>query len=129
MMDTSVAIHLRDGTPEVVEKTGDKGGEALISIVTHVELEGGVYRDPSQTSRRRARLDALLEGLTILPFDEQSAQAYRSILEAAGFSRPRILDRMIAAQAISAGLPLITMNAADFRDIPNLVLEDWGPSA
>jgi predicted nucleic acid-binding protein len=39
--------------------------------------------------------------------------------------RSRILDRMIAAQAISTGITLITMNGDDFRDIPGLNLEVW----
>jgi tRNA(fMet)-specific endonuclease VapC len=32
---------------------------------------------------------------------------------------------MIAAHAISTGSILVTANAADFRDIPELTLENW----
>jgi tRNA(fMet)-specific endonuclease VapC len=37
----------------------------------------------------------------------------------------RDFDRMIAAHAISLNAVLVTNNAADFSDIPNLALEDW----
>ena len=50
-------------------------GPILISIITHVELEGGVYRDPPNASALRARLDAILEALPVLPFDDAAADA------------------------------------------------------
>ena len=53
------------------------------------------------------------------------AQAYRKIVETCGFSRRKVLDRMIAAQAITAGATLVTRNGDDFRDIPNLILLEW----
>ena len=34
-----------------------------MSIVTRVELEGGVYREPAHAAIRRARLDAHVEAL------------------------------------------------------------------
>jgi tRNA(fMet)-specific endonuclease VapC len=125
MMDTSVAIYLRDGQGEIVERVAALGGQPVISIITHVELEGGVYRDPAQTTRRRARLNALLDTIIVLPFGQEAARAYAGILSLTGFSRARILDRMIAAQAISMRLRLMTTNVADFRDIADLQLEDW----
>ena len=39
--------------------------------------------------------------------------------------RRRILDRMIAAQALELGLTLIAANNDDFDDIPGLVWEKW----
>lgn len=125
MMDTSVAIHLRDGSPGIVDRLASLGDQPVISVVTQVELEGGVFRDPSQVERRRARLAALMETLIVLPFDDRSVAAYRAILAATGFSPPRILDRMIAAQAIATNLQLVTANAADFRDVPALRLIEW----
>ena len=37
----------------------------------------------------------------------------------------RDFDRMIAAHAISTGSVLVTNNSDDFRDIPDLSIENW----
>ena len=58
LLDTNVAIHLRDGDPTTMQKVSALQSAVLMSIVTRVELEGGVYREPVHASVRRARLDA-----------------------------------------------------------------------
>jgi len=124
-LDTNVLIHLRDGGADVVAKLGALDGPVLMSIVSRVELEGGVYRDPSWIDVRRARLAALLLSIPALSFDGAEADAYRAIVESAGYSRRKLLDRMIAAQALAHQATLVTQNGADFRDIPGLQLLEW----
>jgi predicted nucleic acid-binding protein len=97
----------------------------LLSVISRVELEEGVYRDPAQTGVRRPRLDAILAALPVLAFDDTAADVYRQIVESAGYSRRKILDRMIAAQALVHRATLVTRNAADFRDVPGLELMVW----
>lgn len=99
--------------------------ELFISIVTHVELEGGVYAKPHLAQDRRASLDVLLETMTVLPFEAETLRAYSAIVETCGYVRTRVLDRMIAATALVHGLPLITANVADLRDVPGLRIEAW----
>lgn len=120
LIDTNIAILLRDREPQTTARIGTLGGDAFISIVTHVELEGGVVRVPALAATRRASLDVLLEALVILPFDQRSSAAYRAVVETSGFSRQRLLDRMIAATALVHDLPLITCNGDDFREVPGL---------
>jgi predicted nucleic acid-binding protein len=125
LLDTNVLIHLRDGDPETTRKVGDLDGAVLMSVISRVELEGGVYRDPAQASLRRPRLDAMLRMLPVLAFDDAAADAYRVIVEAAGYSRRKLLDRMIAAQALTHQATLVTLNPSDFRDVPGLALLAW----
>lgn len=125
LIDTNIAILLRDLEPSTIERIGMIGSDAFISIITHVELEGGVVRQPALNARRRASLDVLLQSLVVLPFDQRSVVAYRAIVEVTGFSRQRLLDRMIAATALVHDLTLITCNGDDFRDVPGLELEIW----
>jgi predicted nucleic acid-binding protein len=125
ILDTNIAIHLRDGDPEVTAKVAALEGAVLLSIISRVELEGGVYREPAEAGVRRTRLDVMLDALPVLDFDREAADAYRMIVEAAGYSRRKILDRMIAAQALTHRATLVTRNAADFQDIPGLALVEW----
>lgn len=125
VLDTNVAIHLRDGAPDVATRITALEGAILLSIISRVELEGGVYREATQAGLRRSRLDAMLKALPVLDFDGAAADAYRRIVEAAGYSRRKVVDRMIAAQALAHRATLVTFNADDFRDIPGLSLLAW----
>jgi tRNA(fMet)-specific endonuclease VapC len=125
LLDTDVAIHLRDGHPEITDKVATLDDAVLMSIVTRVELEGGVYREPAHSQIRRARLDAILAAVPALAFDDEAAAAYGSIVASAGYSRRKLLDRMIAAQALVHRASLVTMNASDYADIPGLALVAW----
>ena len=125
LLDTNVAIHLRDGDPAVTSQIAALEGAILLSVISRVELEGGVYRDPAQTGIRRPRLDAMLAALPVLTFDDTDADAYRQIVEVVGYSRRKLFDRMIAAQALVHRATLVTLNAGDFRDVPGLELLSW----
>ena len=125
LLDTDIAIHLRDGDPDIAAKVETLDDAVMISIITRVELEGGVYRDEVNRQVRRARLDALLAAVSVLAFDEASADAYAAIVAHAGYSRRKSLDRMIAAQALVHHASLVTRNAGDYADIPGLPLVAW----
>lgn len=125
LLDTDVAIHLRDGNPEITDKVAALDDAVLMSIVTRVELEGGVYRESAHSQIRRARLDAILAAVPTLAFDDTAAETYGAIVASAGYSRRKLLDRMIAAQALVHRASLVTMNAGGYADIPNLPLVTW----
>jgi tRNA(fMet)-specific endonuclease VapC len=125
LLDTSVAIYLRDGVAEVQQRVGAMDEAPSMSAVTRVELEGGVYANPLLLQRRRSAVDAILAELEVIDFDDSMAAAYGNIVEAAGFSRRKVIDRIIAATALAHDLTLVTCNGDDFRDIPGLKLEVW----
>ncbi|QMW23005.1 PIN domain-containing protein [Sandaracinobacteroides saxicola] len=127
LLDTSAAIPIRDAHPAILLRAAE-WTVASISVVTEIELEGGVVSDPAQSSRRRARLDLLLTQVRVLPFQRDAVRVYRAIVEASGFSRRKVIDCMIAATAIVHDLPLATLNPGDFKDIPGLSVENWGVS-
>lgn len=125
LLDTSVAVALRERDDATLERLATGATTPAISLLTVVELEGGVSGTPEDRRQRRVALDALFQELTIVEFDDLVVDAYRQIIASVGFSRRRILDRLIAATAIVHDLILITTNGADFRDIPDLKLEVW----
>jgi len=122
LLDTSVLIDLRDGDPYVARKIAEFDDAVVMSVVSRVELEGGVYRSPVDIAIRRARLDIMLGAIPVLAFEDADAQAYGAIVAAADYSRRKLIDRMIAAQAILRRAVLVTRNPADFADIPGLDL-------
>lgn len=125
MLDTSVAIAARDAHPPVLAKLEATSDTIVLSVITWVELESGVLREPMSALRRRRGLDDLLDAYPVLPFGKEDVLIYRRFIEAAGFSRRKLLDRMIAVQAIVAGACLATLNPSDFNNLAGLRLEDW----
>ena len=125
LIDTSVAVALRENVQRVGDRFAELHRLPTLSVVSVVELEGGVTVAPEGRASRRRALDQLYESLEVLPFGDLEAVSYRRIVEQCGFSRRLIIDRMIAAQAITAGAELATLNPRDFKDIPELVVEDW----
>lgn len=125
MFDTSVAIAFRDHDDYVLGRASSLDDVAVLPILAVVELEGGVAAAIVDRDKRRASLDRMYALLDIEPFTEREAAVYRQIVTRLGFSRPKVIDRMIAAQSITTGTVLATLNPRDFRDIPELLLEDW----
>ena len=127
LIDTNIAIHLRDRDPWVLTRYAGLSVSPALSIISVVELEGGIVGRPELASTRRESLDLLLPKFEILDFGTKAAAAYSAIIAITGYSRSKLLDRMIAATAIVHDRVLITANGADFRDIPGLKLEVWTP--
>ena len=96
-----------------------------MSIVSWVELEGGVYKEARNSAIRRARVDEILSAIMVVDFTASAASAYRSTVQACGYSRRKVLDRMIASQALALQATLVTGNGGDFADVPGLKLESW----
>ncbi len=74
-----------------------------------------------------ARLDQFITQLEIIPFEEHAACIYggiRAHLEKAGMPIGS-MDMLIAAHALSLGVPLVTNNTREFAKVPGLALFDW----
>lgn len=126
LLDTSVAIYLRDADPDIVGRTMALPQRPLLSLPTLVELEGGASGTSEAAVRRRARLEVLTRRFEVLAFDREVVRLYGSIVAALGFNRRMIVDRLIAATALRFDLDLITTNSRDFVAIPGLRVIDWG---
>jgi predicted nucleic acid-binding protein len=128
LIDTGVAIHLIDGDERARARGNELGPVVALSAISLIELENGVHREPGWRDVRRAALDILLSRVVTLDFGGAEIAAYRAILEAAGYSRRKTLDRMIGATALVHDLSLATTNPSDFRDISGLDVIAWSPT-
>ena len=122
LLDTSVVIDLDEIDP------GRLPLEVAISAVTLAELAAGPHatNDPEERGRRQDRLQRTEAAFDPLPFDGDAARAYGRVfasVAAAGQKArgARAVDLLVAAVAVSAGLPLYTRNPKDFRAVDRLV--------
>lgn len=125
LLDTNILIGIRDNDAAVMSRLAALSGPLAMSIVSKVELDNVIYRDPAEAHTRQVALDLLLENFDILPFGMDESAYYRAIVARLGYNRSSTLDRMIAATALRMGATVITANIRDFRDIPDLTTEDW----
>ena len=128
LLDTCICIYLLNKRPlPLISKFKQhQPGEICISVITSSELQYGVAKS-SRKKENQERLDAFLAPFDILPYDTKAVTAYGSIraeLEKKGqLIGP--LDMLIAAQALSANLIIVTNNEKEFQRIPGLQIENW----
>lgn len=122
LIDTSVVIDL-----ELIEPT-DLPVEIAVSAVTMAELAAGPHAttDPAERARRQDRLQRAEAAFEPLPVDGEVARAYGRVYAAVGAAGRkargrRVVDLLIAATAVAAGLPLYTRNPDDFAGLSNML--------
>lgn len=99
------------------------------SIIVSCELRFGVAK--KRSPRLAAQLDAVLNALTVVPFDGEADRHYAEIrveLERKGHPIGSN-DLLIAAHARSLGATVLTSNDREFRRVPGLRVERCAPAA
>lgn len=99
--------------------------DLCISAITLAELNFGAEAKRSQKIRRSIR--SFTKDVAVVPFDEASAKrfgAVAAVLAAQGQPIGRY-DTLVAAQALSRGLTVVTNNTRHFGRVPGLAVENW----
>ena len=126
-LDTNTVIYFFKGMGRVAENLRKEAPRDIgIPAVVLYELEVGIARS-ARPRQRRGSLDALLEVVHILPFDERAAGAsaeLRAQLEKAGRGIGPI-DTLIAGTALAHSATLVTHNTKEFSRVRGLRLLDW----
>jgi tRNA(fMet)-specific endonuclease VapC len=127
-LDANICIYIiKQKAPKLLEKFQTlTPSDVGMSSITVAELEYGVFKS-QRREQNRAALNQFLIPLEILPFDERATQTYgkiRADLERRGIVIGS-MDMLIASQAMSLGLTLVTNNVREFSQIPDLTLENW----
>jgi len=128
LLDTNICIYIIKKKPiEVFEKLRSISIRSVaVSSITIAELEYGV-RKSSQPQKNQIALNNFLSPLTVIDFDYQAAIEYGSIriqLEMKG-TPIGSLDMLIAAQAKTLNLTLVTNNGREFERVDGLKVENW----
>jgi len=128
LIDTNICIYIMNKRPKkIIEKFKKvEPGEIGISTITVSELQYGVSKSRDRTKNQN-RLGEFLTPLEILNYDEEAAGAYGDIrFQLVKHGRPiGPLDLLIAAQAASRDLILVTNNDKEFKRIKKLKVENW----
>lgn len=127
LLDTNVVSDLvRNPDGDLAVRVGGIPDDAICtSIIVVAELRFGVAKRRSM--RLSKQLEAVLEGIDILPFEAPADQAYatlRTHLERTG--QPiGANDMLIAAHALALGCTLVTANEREFSRVAGLRIENW----
>lgn len=128
LLDTNVCIDYLTGRyPSVLERIRRASPDDLcLSSVVVSELRYGAERSQKR-AENHARLDALLQEIPGLDFDQEAAAVYgrvRARLEEQG--RPiGPYDMMIASHALARELIVVTDNVQEFERVAGLRIENW----
>lgn len=99
--------------------------EVCISAITLAELNFGAQAKRSQKIRNAIR--RFTSDIAVVPFDEASAERF-GVVAAALATRGQpigLYDTLVAAQALSLGLTVVTNNTRHFSRVPGLAVENW----
>lgn len=125
LLDTNAVIAVLKGHDALLSrmKAISPQDVAISSVVAH-ELYYGAFRS-SRFEENLSRVDRLR--FRMLEFDRDDARCAGEIR--AGLARDGIpigpYDVLIAGQALSRSLILVTRNGREFSRIPGLKIEDW----
>jgi tRNA(fMet)-specific endonuclease VapC len=119
LLDANTAVYAMGGAFDSLRDRIERHepGDVGLSVISYAEVAYGTYvgKPPAPEV-----LEAFLAEIPLVPFDEAAARAYAKL----PFKRARF-DRLLAAHALSIGATVVTNNAADFADVPGLMVENW----
>lgn len=125
LLDTNAVIAIIAGNSKVIERLSEHAPRdfGVPSVVMH-ELYFGAYKS-QKVEANLARIEALrFEVLDLSESDGRAAGEIRAELKRQG-SPIGPYDVLIAGQAVSRSLVLITNNVKEFRRVSGLQYEDW----
>ena len=131
LLDTNILIDILNNIPVVVENLEKVGAQrCCMSVISLHELYYGAQlareKKEEYFERELKRIAKLLEVIDVHPLsaDGKSYAQIKHLLKLHG----KIIDdfdMVIAGQAVSEGLTVITDNIKHFERIPGLKVENW----
>jgi len=126
MLDAATVSYALRGQGQVAARLLEhQPSELCISAITLAELNFGAEVRHSQKMRRAIR--SFTTDVAVVPFDEASAERF-AVVAAALSTRGQPIGSyytLVAAQALSLGLTVVTNNTRHFSRVPGLAVENW----
>ncbi|WP_174286468.1 type II toxin-antitoxin system VapC family toxin [Sphingomonas bacterium] len=124
ILDTNSCIDFARGrSASLLRRMKERRRDGLVmSAISYAELSVGA-REHSEGPDRE-HLETLVRIVRVVPFDAVAARAYGRLVREHGVKR-HDFDRLIAAQALSLDVTLVTNNERHFNGIAGLRVENW----
>jgi tRNA(fMet)-specific endonuclease VapC len=125
LLDTNAVIGIIAGNRDLIDRLSEHvPSDFGVPSVVMYELYWGAYKS-AKVAENVARVEALrFEVLDLSATDAKAAGLIRADLYKKG-TPIGAYDLLIAGQAVSRSLTLITNNVKEFRRVENLIYEDW----
>ncbi|MBP6672354.1 MAG: type II toxin-antitoxin system VapC family toxin [Bacteroidetes bacterium] len=128
LLDTDICSYIIRKRPQSIIDTFKSlpVGEIGISVITICEFEAGVPGSKNPEKLRSA-IDTFLSPFTIVEFQQSDAKTFGRVdhfLQSKG-TPIGDMDTLIASQAVSRELILITNNVKHYSRVPDLTYESW----
>lgn len=127
LLDTDTCIYALKQNESILQHLlATDREDVAISVITEAELRTGAAKSSSPVKTLHL-IENFLRPLTIIGFTSDDAIAYATVrakLERAG-TPIGPLDTLIASQAVSRKLVLVTNNEREFRRVTALHRENW----
>ena len=128
LLDTNVLSDFARADRAVMARLRKEAPPQLaVSVITEMEVEYGLARNPNLAPRVREAMRTLLNAISVLPFEREDARVaaqLRASLNSQGTSIGAH-DLLLAACALRWGLKIVTHDTREFVRIGGLGLEDW----
>ncbi len=122
LLDTNIVSYIMKNAPQAKLYENHLSGKTLaISFITVGEL--WAWAEHAQWGeQKRKKLESALRNFVVIPYDYEIAKKYGEIItQRKHIGKPiSFADAWIAACALRHQVPLVTHNAKDFENIPNL---------
>jgi len=131
LLDTNILIEFLEETPSVVEhvlKVGSR--QCCMSVVSLHELFYGAYlakeKKKEYYDKEIKKINFLLEYFAVLPINA-NGESYGKIKYALRKIGKPVdeFDMLIASQAVSEGLTVVTDNIKHFENMPDVKVANW----
>ena len=127
LLDTNILSDLvRQPQGSVASRIAEAGEETICtSIIVAAELRFGVEK--SGSNKLGDQVELILSAIEILPLESLADREYGKLRHYLARNGTPIgpNDMLIAAQALCAGLIVVTANTGEFSRVPGLIVENW----
>ena len=128
LLDTNVLSDFVRGDQAVTARLRQEAPPQLaVSVITEMEVEYGLARNPNPVPRVREAVRTLLNAISVVPFEREDVRVVAQLRAALNSQGTPIgaYNLLLAACALRRGLKIVTHNAREFVRVGGLGLEDW----